>query len=94
MKWYVNVNDMIGGWSVSNLDAPASEHDHRIDGDPNKRSYVVADCMTEDDAKIIVHLLNMVNYKPIALQLGSDAHGIAGWWGNAKVQVDEGVSAQ
>lgn len=92
MKWYVNENDVFGGWAISNLDLPLSQHDHREDGDPKLRSYVIADMfMTEEDARVIAHLLTTINYVPLPLGLGSDAHGAAGWWGNAEVQINEGL---
>lgn len=88
MKWYPIINDVVGGYAVSNLDEPVSEHDLRKEGNPEKRGYVIADFMTEDDAKVVAHLLNIIDYQPIALGIKG-----SGWWSDAKVQIDEGLSA-
>lgn len=61
MSWTVQVNDLVGGWVVTDYPHPLSEHDHR----PENRSepnfgYVIAECYDEDDARQIAALLNMV----------------------------------
>lgn len=61
--WFAILNDLVGGWSVSNYPFPLSEHDHRIDGDPAKRGYVVADCMNREDAEVIAAILNREGYR-------------------------------
>lgn len=56
--WTAQVNDLIGGAVVTTYPHPLSEHDHRKDGDPHKRGYVIAECMTMADAERIAGLLN------------------------------------
>jgi hypothetical protein len=56
--WSAQPNDLIGGAIVTTLPLPMSEHDHRKDGDPAKRGYVIAECMTMADAGTIADLLN------------------------------------
>jgi hypothetical protein len=58
--WTVQVNDLIGGWVVTNYPHPLSQHDHRPEGDPDKRGYIIAECIKEDDAKTIAQLLNVM----------------------------------
>lgn len=91
MKWYVVENDILGGHAVSNLNLPISQHDLRQEGDPAKRGYVIADfVMTPDDAAIIAHMLNLINYTPLALGIEG-----SGWWSDAKVQTNaEGLSTE
>jgi hypothetical protein len=52
VPWYATINDLIGGWSVSNVDKPASLRDHR-EGD-----VAVADFMEKRCARHIVSLHN------------------------------------
>jgi hypothetical protein len=55
-KWYLVVNDLIGGWSVGNRDKPQSEYDFRV-GDR-----IIADFMEERDATAVTALLNLHDY--------------------------------
>lgn len=56
--WTVQVNDLVGGWIVTDYPYPLSEHDHRPDGDSGRRGYVIAECSGEIDARRIAALLN------------------------------------
>ncbi len=58
VTWTAQPNDLIGGAVVTTYPRPMSEHDHRRDGDPSKRGYVIAECMTMADAGTIADLLN------------------------------------
>lgn len=58
VTWHVVINDLVGGWCVSNVNLPMSEHDFRKEGDPEKRGYIFAECMTQEDAAIIAETLN------------------------------------
>ncbi len=52
------INDLIGGFIVSSYPHPLSEHDHRPNGDPNKRGVIVAECTTRPHAELLAGLLN------------------------------------
>jgi hypothetical protein len=52
--WYPIVNDLIGGTCVSDVDAPLSQH----------QGYVIAECMTMEDAERIARLLNAEEATP------------------------------
>lgn len=56
--WTAQVNDLVGGWIVTNYPHPYSEHDNRPDGDPYKFGYVIAECYARADAETIAGLLN------------------------------------
>lgn len=58
------VNDVVGGHIVTTYPYPASQHDLQIDGDPLKKGYIVAECMTERDAQAIATDLNESKYVP------------------------------
>lgn len=62
--WYVQPNDIIGGWIVTNLNLPYSAYDYRPDGDESRRAYVIAECHTKGDAQAIARLLNIEGYYP------------------------------
>jgi len=62
VKWTAQVNDLIGGWVVTSYPHPISEHDFRKYGDPEKRGYIIAECMTKYDAQLIADLLNSNDY--------------------------------
>lgn len=51
-RWYPVANDLIGGWSVTNVDKPPSQLDH------TKREFEVADFIDEDLARHIADLHN------------------------------------
>ncbi len=51
-RWYANIENLVGGWCVTNVDKAASEIDYRI-GD-----VLLADCVNEDIAQHIVELHN------------------------------------
>lgn len=51
-KWYLHPNDLIGGFSINNVDKPLSQCDFRKDEGE------IADFMMEEDAKHIVELHN------------------------------------
>lgn len=57
-EWTMQVNDLVGGAIVTTYPHPLSEHDFRKDGDPQKRGYIIAECMTKSDAAEIAYLLN------------------------------------
>lgn len=62
--WSAQVNDLIGGWIVTDRAIPMSQHDFNKEGfDPSKRGYVIAECMTETDARLIANLLNGAGYQ-------------------------------
>lgn len=51
-RWYVVVNDLIGGYAISNVDKPTSEHDPWTE-------YSIADmCMYKEELEHIVVLHN------------------------------------
>lgn len=52
VRWYVHPNDLVGGWSVNNVDKPVSQCDH------TQGEMEVADFTTEEDAHHIVMLHN------------------------------------
>lgn len=70
MKWYPVENDLIGGWAVSSLDKPLSQHDMRpeADGDPSRSGYVIADLMERKDAIFVALLLTSIGYVPRVLK--------------------------
>ncbi len=57
-KWTVQVNDLVGGWIVTDYQWPLSQHDTRPDGDPKKRGKIIAECVDPEDAQRIAFLLN------------------------------------
>ena len=59
--WTAQLNDLIGGWIVTTYPYPLSEH---FGGDPMKCGYVVAECITEEDAQKIADLLRRACYVP------------------------------
>lgn len=61
--WTAQVNDLVGGWIVTDYPHPLSEHDNRWDGDTTKGGYIVAECWTERDACTIAMLLNEYQIK-------------------------------
>lgn len=65
--WTAQVDDLVGGWIVTTYPYPASEHDHTLDGDPLKCGYIIAQCMTAEDAVAIAHQLNHIKYAPANL---------------------------
>lgn len=59
MTWTAQVNDLVGGWCVTNYPYPLSDHDFRKDGDPAKKGYVMADDFyCREDAEVVARLLN------------------------------------
>lgn len=52
IKWYVQPNDLVGGWCISNVDKPPSQHNH-ID------EFEIGDLLTEEVANYIVSIHNM-----------------------------------
>ncbi len=52
VRWYAAVDDLVGGWCVSNVDKRASEQDFRT-GD-----IYIADALNEDIAQHIIELHN------------------------------------
>lgn len=53
VRWYVVVNDAIGGWDISNVPIPVSQ------ANPNKGEFSIAQVMTEDLAEDIVECHNI-----------------------------------
>ena len=52
-RWYVVVNDVVGGWSVSNVDKPISQQD------PKNGEWEIADFVDHEEAEAIVAEHNM-----------------------------------
>lgn len=50
VRWFVVINDVVGGWSVSNVDKPLSEQDH------SKGEFELFECWDKDSAQYIVAL--------------------------------------
>jgi hypothetical protein len=57
VTYSAQVNDLVGGWIVTDYPHPLSEHDNRPGGD-QPFGTIVAECSTEFAAKLISHLLN------------------------------------
>lgn len=57
--WTAEVNDLIGGYIVTNCKKPASQ----VDITPESEDYVIADCPMEQDAIIIASCLNRAGVK-------------------------------
>lgn len=57
-RWTVQVDDLVGGWVVTSYPHPLSQHDFRPDGDPERRGYIFAECMSEKMAERLAGLLN------------------------------------
>lgn len=57
--WTSQLNDLVGGFIVTTFSQPLSQHGHGAE-----RGYVIADCMTENDARMIAHCLNVMAYVP------------------------------
>lgn len=58
-RWYANVNDLVGGWIVANVDE--SMANINMDFDPEtgvRKAVVIAETSTEADALRIADLLN------------------------------------
>jgi hypothetical protein len=58
-QWTVQVNDLIGGFIVTNHPHPLSEFDHRPDGAVENRGYIIAETIRKEDADDIAALLNI-----------------------------------
>lgn len=54
-RWYVVLNDLIGGWSVGNRDKPQSQYDFRASMATGDR--IIADFMDEPDARVVAECL-------------------------------------
>jgi hypothetical protein len=59
-KWTEQVNDTIGGWIVTTYPHPDSEQFyedkyHKL----HAHGYIMAECSSEHDAKVIANLLNI-----------------------------------
>lgn len=50
--WYAHANDLVGGWSVMNVDRPPSEADYRLG------EYEIGSMWSEQTAKHVVELHN------------------------------------
>lgn len=53
-RWSAQVNDLIGGWVVTDYPHPLSAHEEPGPG----KVHVIAECTTEHDAKYVALLLN------------------------------------
>lgn len=51
-EWFVHINDLIGGWSVNNVDKPISQCD------ASKGEWEIADFCAEEHAREIARLHN------------------------------------
>ena len=58
VEWTVQINDLVGGYIVTNYPHPLSLHDYRENGDPTKRGHIIAECSSRGDANIIADLMN------------------------------------
>lgn len=67
--WYVQPNDMVGGWCVCNTDTPPSKHD------PLYNETIVADMLDEASA---THIANLHNQWVVAQQNRQDKCGECG----------------
>ena len=56
--WSVQINDLIGGYIVTDYPHPLSEHDHRRKGDPDKAGDIACECVSGSMAEAIALLLN------------------------------------
>jgi len=52
-KWYTVVNDLVGGWSITLIDKPMSQHNPSVPGDGE-----IADFVDEETARYICELHN------------------------------------
>jgi hypothetical protein len=50
-KWYVVVDDLVGGWAISTVDKPLSEVDFR-----DRSVVIVADTLSKEIAEYLVYL--------------------------------------
>ncbi len=57
-RWTAQINDLIGGWVVTDYPHPLSEHDFRLDGDTTKCSTDIIECRSLARANQIARLLN------------------------------------
>lgn len=57
LPWYANVDDLVGGWCVQNVDLPASQVNRETT--PHAR-YIADFVMTEDDAAFIAAARSLV----------------------------------
>jgi hypothetical protein len=78
-KWSVQINDLVGGYVVTDYPHPLSAHDHSAGGDPTKRGCVIATCMTEWEAQCIANALNSVGPMPNGVRIQRD-RARPGWW--------------
>lgn len=62
--WYVQVDDTVGGFVVTDINIPVSAMDHRPNGDPEKKARILAECCTIDDAVVIAYAMNKIEYDP------------------------------
>jgi hypothetical protein len=53
-RWYVVVNDLLGGWAVSNVDKPV----HALMFPPHGEEYMIADMMDQRTAQHVRDLHN------------------------------------
>lgn len=60
--WSAQVNDLVGGFIVTTYPYPAADHDFSY---PPKSGYIIAECITEADARRIAQLLNEERYVPV-----------------------------
>ncbi len=57
-RWTVQLNDLVGGWVVTDYPQSLADHPRTPSGGGLARGRVIADCVTEADAQRIAHLLN------------------------------------
>lgn len=62
-KWYVVVNDLVGGWGISNVDKPYSQHNFKS-GD-----VMLGEFISKPLAEYVVALHNEARFMPEMLEL-------------------------
>lgn len=62
--WSAQLNDLVGGWIVTTYPRSYADHDFRPGGNPLQCGYIVAECMTEEDATEIAWHLNVATWIP------------------------------
>lgn len=68
VEWSAQRNDYIGGYMVTDYPWSATLHDLRFDGEKEKRGYNIAECMREEDARMIAALLNEAGITPRSIR--------------------------
>ncbi len=70
--WTVQLNDLIGGFIVTDYPHPLSDYDTRPEGDKKKRGVIACECISQEAAEKIAQLLNEEEYEFLS-RLSRDA---------------------